>query len=771
MLRFRLAALPLLFAALSLAAQPGQSSPRHAHYTWRNVAIVGGGFVDGVIFHPAAPDVVYARTDMGGAYRWDPAAHRWQPILDWVPLKDLNLMGVASIAIDPADPNRVYLACGTYTNPRASNGAILRSDDRGRTFQRTDVPFKFGANEDGRGNGERLVVDPRDGRVLFLGTRHDGLWRSDDRGRAWSRVTGFPDVTEPIPPMPPPIPGETFWQRWRRMPARGDGIVFIKFQPATSSSARARRPTQTLYVGASLMHRPNLFVSHDGGTTWQPIPGEPQQYRPTRAALAADGMLYVTFGTAPGPSRMTDGGVWKLDTRTGSWTDITPDRPVSGKREFGYAAVSVDAHHPRTLIVSTFGRPGGDDIFRSTDGGQSWRPIFTGDGHGAFNYSLAPYVEKTPIHWLFDIEIDPTNPNHAVFTTGYGGWQTFDLTDSDRGQPTHWSILARGIEETVALALLSPARGAHLISAIGDYGGFVHWNLNQPALAGSSSPPRFGNTTGLALAALHPLEVVRVGISARHLPGQNISYTLDGGQTWQGTPAAPSPRSMSGSVAVSADGATWIWTPEREQPSVTHDRGATWTPVEGLASNMRVVADPMQPSVFYALSLPDHTLYRSTDGGAHFTPTPLTLPGEPDRFNPRDRGDNRGGQDQLYSAPGRSGDLWIAAYDGLFHAAEPVAPSGAAPQFVRMRGVQQMQAFGFGKAAPGAHYPALYMAGTVDGQPGVFRSTDEARTWLRINDDRHKWGLILQITGDPRIYGRVYVGTHGRGVQVGDPAR
>ncbi|MGB6974195.1 MAG: hypothetical protein WBD67_05885 [Terracidiphilus sp.] len=783
---FRLAALPFLFAALSLAAQPPSPSPhpsphlapRQVPYTWKNVAIVGGGFVDGVIFHPTARGVAYARTDMGGAYRWDPVAHRWQPILDWVPLKDLNLMGVASIALDPSDPNRVYLACGTYTNPRAPDGAILRSDDRGRTFQRTDVPFKFGANEDGRGNGERLVVDPRDGNVLFLGTRHDGLWRSADRGKTWTRIAGFPDVTEPAPHLPPPIPGESPWQRLRRMPARGDGIVFVKFQPASPSSgtrSHSHGPTQTLYAGASLMHRPNFFVSHDGGATWQPIPGEPEDYRPTRAALAPDGTLYITYGTAPGPSRMTNGALWKLNTRTGAWTDITPDRPVPGRRAFGYAAVSVDAHHPRTLIASTFGRPGGDDIFRSTDGGATWRPIFTGDSPGTYDYSLAPYVEKTPIHWLFDIEIDPTNPNHAVFTTGYGGWQTFDLDDADRGRTTHWSILARGIEETVALALLSPARGAHLISAIGDYGGFVHWNLTAPAPAGSSSPPRFGNTTGLALAPLNPLDVVRVGISARHRPGQNISYTLDGGHTWQGTASAPTLRSLSGSVAVSADGATrvatWIWTPMFEQPFLTRDRGATWTPVAGLAVNSRVLADPVNPNVFYALSLADRVLFRSTDGGAHFTPTPLTLEDAPAGFNPRQRGDSRGGQDQLYAAPGRTGDLWIAAYDGLYHAANPVAPSGPAPQLLREPGVEQIQAFGFGNAARGEKYPALYMAGTVDGQPGVFRSVDTARTWVRINDDRHQWGLILQITGDPRIFGRVYVGTHGRGVQVGDAVR
>ena len=38
-----------------------------------------------MIFHPTATGVRYARTDMGGAYRWDTAANHWQPMLDWVP--------------------------------------------------------------------------------------------------------------------------------------------------------------------------------------------------------------------------------------------------------------------------------------------------------------------------------------------------------------------------------------------------------------------------------------------------------------------------------------------------------------------------------------------------------------------------------------------------------------------------------------------------------------------------------------------------------------
>jgi photosystem II stability/assembly factor-like uncharacterized protein len=770
--RFHTSALYCLLGALCAAAQAPQQQP----YTWKNVQIVGGGFVDGIVFHPTAPGVRYARTDMGSAYRWDVAANRWQPMLDWVPYKDLNLMGIESIAVDPEDPRRVYLACGTYTNDHTPNGAILRSDDSGRTFQRTDVPFKFGGNEDGRGNGERLAVDPHDGRVLFLGTRHDGLWRSQNRGATWARVTGFPDVTEAIPPPPSPISGETPEQAWRRMPVRGSGIVFVKFLSPPNAQAAPISATQTIYAGVSLMGRPNLFVSSDAGATWREVPGAPQQYRPTRAALSGDGFLYIAYGTAPGPSRMTDGAVWKLNTQTGAWIDITPDHPVAGSKQFGYAAVAVDAQHPRTVIASSFGRPGSagsEDIFRSVNGGQTWTPIFKGGapGGGIYDYSLAPYVKPTPIHWLFDIEIDPRNSDHAVFTTGYGGWETFDLTAADRGQPTHWSILATGIEETVALELDSPTQGAHLISAVGDYGSFVHWDLDHPAPEGASAPPRMGNTTGLVSAALKPELIVRVGNNAEHKPDGNIGYSLDGGRTWKPTPAAPTPISRAGTIAVSADGAVWIWTPQREAAYVTRNMGSIWTAVQGLPAGVRVIADPIEPNSFYAVSVANATLYRSSDAGATFTAQAFTLQDAAQAQPAAVRGDNRGGQDRVYATPGRSSDLWLPAVDGLYHLDQRLNQASGSLSFAHLPGVEEIHAFGFGKAAPDHSYPALYLVGTVHGQPGIFRSVDEAHTWVRINDDQHQWGLVLQIAGDPRIYGRVYVGTHGRGVFYGDPAQ
>ena len=63
----------------------------------------------------------------------------------------------------------------------------------------------------------------------------------------------------------------------------------------------------------------------------------------------------------------------------------------------------------------------------------------------------------------------------------------------------------------------------------------------------------------------------------------------------------------------------------------------------------------------------------------------------------------------------------------------------------------------------------VFLVGTVDGVYGFFQSDNQGNTWTRINDDQHQFGTVYGLTGDPRIYGRVYVGTAGRGAVYADP--
>lgn len=369
-----------IFIAFESCAQKAISKKDLQPYEWKNVQIAGGGFVDGIIFHPKAKDIRYCRTDMGGAYCWEDRKNCWEPLIDFLSYEDRNLMGVESIAVDPHDTNFVILACGTYTNPRAGNGAIFRSFNQGKTFQRIDVPFKFGGNENGRGNGERMMVDPKNGNIIYLGTRLNGLWKSIDKGITWNEVKSFVSAIENIPPTLGP---DSIQKRKAQFQSRGSGVVMVVYD-----TANKRKNYSTVYAFVSLMGSNNLFKSEDDGNTWSAVPNQPTQNRPTHSILAPDGMLYITYGNNPGPAPMTSGAVWKFSTLTGDWTDITPD-PPSAQRQFGYAAVAVDPQNSQTVIVSTFNRynAGGEEIFRSLDGGRSWKPILK---QSEFDYSLAP---------------------------------------------------------------------------------------------------------------------------------------------------------------------------------------------------------------------------------------------------------------------------------------------------------------------------------------------------------------------------------------------
>jgi hypothetical protein len=54
-------------------------TPSSEPYNWESVQMVGGGFVDRIVFHPTAKGVCYCQTYMGGAYRRNQETLRWNP--------------------------------------------------------------------------------------------------------------------------------------------------------------------------------------------------------------------------------------------------------------------------------------------------------------------------------------------------------------------------------------------------------------------------------------------------------------------------------------------------------------------------------------------------------------------------------------------------------------------------------------------------------------------------------------------------------------------
>ncbi|OKI64803.1 RICIN domain-containing protein [Streptomyces sp. MJM1172] len=682
--------------------QPAGAGP----YSWKNAQVVGGGYVTGLVFNPREKGLLYARTDMGGAYRWDTAAEQWIPLTDWVGEKDWNLLGIDSLATDPVDPNRLYLGAGTYTNEWAGNAAILRSTDRGRTFQRTDLPFKLGANEPGRGAGERLVIDPADHGTLLLGTRKNGLWRSTDYGVTWKQVSAFP-VKDGA--------------------SSGTGISFVTYGPAGS---------KTVYVGVGDKST-SLYRSTDGGNTWQAVSGQPTGQLPQHGVLSGDGSLYLTYTNNVGPNDVTAGSVWKYTPAGGAWKNVSPSQG-----SYGFSGLAVDPQKPSTVMVTTLDRwwPE-DEIYRSTDGGTTWKAQADKSVRDA---SGAPYIGTATGHWMTALAIDPFDSGHALYGTGNGIWRSKDASATDSGGTSHWAAGARGLEETALADAIAPPGGATLVTSMGDQGGFRYDSLTKVP-AGRLKNPLMSSSTDIDFAQSNPSMMVRVGTGGT----EDGAYSTDGGVSWNGFKSEPVPSAHSGHVALAADGSTIVWTEAGQAPYRSTDKGASWSKVSGLGTDAVVVADGSSAGTFYSLA--GGTLYASTDGGATFAARATSLP-----------------SGRLTAVPGIAGDLWISGgAKGLLHSTD------GGRTFTPLSTAQSASALGFGKAAPGANYQALYLIGTVKDVTGVFRSTDKGATWLRINDDAHQWGGIGSlgiITGDPDTYGRVYIGTNGRGLQYGDPS-
>ncbi|WP_180685578.1 sialidase family protein [Streptomyces gossypiisoli] len=728
----RRAVLAGVAAGAALTAVPGIGiSAAHAAtaptYRWRNAVIGGTGFITGVLFHPSVRGLAYARTDIGGAYRWDDRAARWTPLTDHLGWDDWNLLGVEAMAVDPVHRNRLYLALGTYSQSWAGNGAILRSEDRGATWTRTDLTVKLGANEDGRGTGERLLVDPRDCDTLWLGTRHDGLLRSTDRGATWAAVSGFP-----VTPT-----------------ADGQGVTLLV------AAGRAVYAGWGDGDGTSA----NLFRTTDG-TTWTAVPAQPTGAHakvPIRAAYDRHTRaLYVTYANAPGPNGQSDGSVHRLATATGTWTDVTPVKPGGTASDgstdsFGYGGVAVDARRPGTVVVSTNNRWAAvDTLYRSTDGGRSWTSL---KDTAVFDVSETPFLKWGADQpkfgwWIQALAVDPYDSKHIVYGTGATLYGTRDLR--------HWAPQIRGLEETSVRQLISPPVGeAHLISGSGDIGVMYHERLTASPSRGMATNPVFGSATGLAQAAGRPAYVVRTGWGDHG----NGAYSNDGGRTWAPFAAQPDiAKSAPGPIATNADGSVLLWSfvhwdGTKYAAHRSADNGATWSEVSSFPKGATPVADPADPTLFYAYDTDTGTLYASTDSGRSFTARATGLPSGDSQF-------------KLVAAPGRSGDLWLSVkWNGLYRSTD------GGVTFTKVDSCWASYTLGFGKAADGATYPAIYQVGSTEDITAVYRSDDEAKTWVRINDDRHQWGWIGEtITGDPRVYGRVYLATNGRGIQYGEPA-
>ncbi len=369
-------------------------------YTFEPLQIGGGGYVTGLEIHSSGVKV--ARTDVGGAFLYDEAASRWEPllVLDRVADPVPSDHQVESVAIAPSDPDRIYLAVGeNFTDP---GGRVLVSDDGGASFTAGEQRFAIAGNAEWRTGGERLSVDPTDADVVWLGTRTEGLWRSVDGGGTFAAVEGLPDGTAWRPDLNP------------------TGITFV----VASEGA--------VHVGVA---GSGVWRSTDDGASWTQLWASTGL--PYDAEIDAAGRLWV--------AEPDDERVQRFDPATGEVVTLRP----SGGRE--YAAVATDPADASLVVIGPREVADGRSMWRSTDGGESWDTV------GVDVACPQEWLETYGSGFLSvaSMEFDPVVTDRLWFPEGFGVWRADGARDGDLA----FECDTLGIEELVATDIVAAVVG------------------------------------------------------------------------------------------------------------------------------------------------------------------------------------------------------------------------------------------------------------------------------------------------------------------------
>jgi len=760
---------------------------------WGAVKIGGGGFVSGIVTGQKA---MYARTDVGGAYRFNYETDSWEQLLGFINEDDRGLLSVDAMAIDPSDDDTAYFLCGcAYFS--AEKTVIYKTTDGGKTFTESDVTdmIQVHGNGNGRQTGESIAVDPDDPNTIYCGgdvyAGDSCLIKSTDGGKTWKTVKSYGDLGL--------FEHEIKWPTWgsnMRKALTADEYY------AQNGIACIYIYGGKVYVGASTTGKNNVVVADVKDDKFTDLSSklDAENY-PGRITGDGKGNIFFAFqGGVQVGTGGTSGSIKKLDAKSGEITDISPlahlydfkEEKVTNAGKGGYSGISVDPANPDHMVSSTCGlfanaqlwEPWteehgpcwGDKFFRSEDGGKTWREISPGYSPLWGKDPLADYLDTggydwiydKAIHWVGSYVIDPVNPDRTFSTSGNGVFAC-DNTWSDLPQ---FHFQPDGIEEVVVLDFVSVPGGANY-SAIGDYDGFIHDDVyNIPP----QYQPNMGSTSAIAYCPADPKIMARTANGDGNNTGSGY-YSKDGGKTW----TAFKPACTGGKLSITKLGEgkyRIINTSAKGGASYTDDWGATWSECEGIKASKGAytLVDPEDPSIVYASGAQfndywssdmtkkeptfeesHYSCFISEDYGKSFKEYTVC----PYNWELTWKFEHTG--DLAYVSKGTV--ALAGANQGLYL----ISDKGAT--VTKLENVEYAKCVGYGKPEKTGGPNTLFIYGKPgkDDTEGVYRSTDAGKTWVCINTD-HLYGGTGNgnfLVGDMNEFGTVYMSTVGCGIIYG----
>lgn len=634
---------------------------------WRLIGPFRGGRVTSVCGVPHQPAIYYMGTPGGGVWKTEDAGRVWKPIFD-----QEHVASIGAVAVSPSNPRVVYVGTGEQTQ---GNG-VYKSTDAGATWVNIGL------------NGTHIItgilVDPRDPSVVLVAAAGDyasgdqrGVFKTTDGGKQWERVlfknnqSGIADLESA--PDNARIIYATLWTR----PA----------DPFNPPEERTKEQDAAIYK------------STDEGSTWSPVegkglPNEPLGRVGVAVAPATNGMRVFAI-SRQGLFLSNDGGA--------TWQRSTTDPRILGNGYF--SRVFVDPGNPDILYVAqtslyrstdggrTFdafvGAPSGDDFhvlwinpvdtrnmilgvdqgaIVSLDGGQTWSSWYnqpTGqfyhvstdeqypyhvyaaqqDSGTAALPSRSDYGEITYRDWApiggFEasyIVQDPVNLNYVYANGWYGSVLRYDR---GTGQITHLLVRNARYRTSVMPPIAFSPHDPYTLYAAAQYvlktsDGGHSWQEVSPDLTrkrGTSEekPDRRAVITTMSLSRVKAGEIW-VGT------GNGVIQVTTGGNSWQNvTIANLPPRSTVAVIEASRHNAATAYAVINAfrdlRPLIyrTYDYGRSWQlitaglPTSGSARVVR--EDPVRRGLLYAGTT--NGVYVSLDDGDHWQSLQLDLPTTP----------------------------------------------------------------------------------------------------------------------------------------------